>query len=200
MDASARCCLRLVEDYWGVLLLLIAWELWVIVNQFNPIVMPTPTAVLNDLASHPGVYLQNVGVTLMVAVFGLVVGMLVGTGLAVAAWFSPIAAGLLNPLTLLFSSVAGGGADPHHRPSAGLRHLDGAGDRGDHHLLSVVRVRLVGPALAAARLGGSVPRAGRLEARRAGEGWRCLRHAQTSPSPSSSPPHTPSSPPWWRSS
>jgi NitT/TauT family transport system permease protein len=31
--------------------------------------------------------------------------MLVGTGLAVAAWFSSIAAGLLNPLTVLFSSV-----------------------------------------------------------------------------------------------
>jgi ABC-type nitrate/sulfonate/bicarbonate transport system permease component len=106
MDAAKRpWLLRLVEDYWGVLLLLVAWELWVIANRFNPIVMPTPTAVLNDLATYPGVYLRNVGITLMVAVFGLVVGMLVGTGLAVAAWFSPIAAGLLNPLTVLFSSV-----------------------------------------------------------------------------------------------
>ncbi len=97
--------LRVVEDYWGVLLLLIAWESWVVLNRFNPIVMPTPTAVLNDLATYPGVYLRNVGSTLLVAAFGLVVGMLVGTGLAVAAWFSAIAAGLLNPLTVLFSSV-----------------------------------------------------------------------------------------------
>jgi NitT/TauT family transport system permease protein len=105
MEAKRPLVLRLVEDYWGVLLLLIAWEAWVIVNRFNPIVMPTPIAVLHDLATHPQVYLQNVGITLLVAVFGLVVGMLVGTGLAVAAWFSPIAAGLLNPLTVLFSSV-----------------------------------------------------------------------------------------------
>jgi NitT/TauT family transport system permease protein len=105
MEAKRPLLLRLVEDYWGVLLLLIAWEAWVIANRFNPIVMPTPVAVLADLVEHPGVYLRNVGVTLMVAVFGLVTGMLVGTGLAVAAWFSPIAAGLLNPLTLLFSSV-----------------------------------------------------------------------------------------------
>jgi ABC-type nitrate/sulfonate/bicarbonate transport system permease component len=107
MDAAPKrpLLLRLIEDYWGVLLLLIAWQLWVIANRFNPIVMPTPTAVLGDLLSHPDVYLRNVGVTLAVAVFGLVVGMLVGTGLAVAAWFSPIAAGLLNPLTVLFSSV-----------------------------------------------------------------------------------------------
>jgi NitT/TauT family transport system permease protein len=105
MEQKRPFVLRLVEDYWGVLLLLIAWELWVIVNRFNPIVMPTPTAVLNDLVTYPQVYLRNVGITLMVAVFGLVMGMLVGTGLAVAAWFSPIAAGLLNPLTVLFSSV-----------------------------------------------------------------------------------------------
>jgi NitT/TauT family transport system permease protein len=97
--------LRLVEDYWGVLLILIAWEAWVLVNRFNPIVMPTPTAVVGDLVNHTSVYLENVGITLGVALFGLVAGMLVGTCLAVAAWFSPVASGLLNPLTILFSSV-----------------------------------------------------------------------------------------------
>ncbi len=97
--------LRLVEDYWGVLLILFAWELWVVANRLNPIVMPTPVAVLHDFAANTRVYLDNVGVTLGVAVFGLIVGMLVGTALAVAAWFSPIASGLLNPLTVLFSSV-----------------------------------------------------------------------------------------------
>jgi NitT/TauT family transport system permease protein len=107
MEAASKrpLPLRLVEDYWGVFLLLVAWQLWVIANSFNPIVMPTPTAVLGDLLSHPEIYLRNVGITLAVAAFGLVSGMLVGTGLAVAAWFSPIAAGLLNPLTVLFSSV-----------------------------------------------------------------------------------------------
>ena len=97
--------LRFVEDYWGILLLLIAWQLWVVLNRFNPIVMPTPTAVLLDLVRNPGIYIENVGVTLAVAGFGLVAGMLVGTALAVAAWFSPVASGLLNPLTVLFSSV-----------------------------------------------------------------------------------------------
>ena len=85
--------------------MLVAWEAWVIANSFNPIVMPTPAAVLGDLVDPSGVYLSNVGITLSIAVFGLVAGMLVGTGLAVAAWFSPIASGLLNPLTVLFSSV-----------------------------------------------------------------------------------------------
>jgi NitT/TauT family transport system permease protein len=97
--------LRLVEDYWGILLLLVAWQLWVVLNRFNPIVMPTPVAVLHDLVTHPQIYLDNVAITLAVAIFGLVAGMLVGTGLAIAAWFSPIASGVLNPLTVLFSSV-----------------------------------------------------------------------------------------------
>lgn len=97
--------LRVVEDYWGILLLLFAWQLWVAANGFNPIVMPSPLAVLGDLAGHPGIYLSSIGITLGVAAFGLVAGMAVGTGLAVAAWFSPIASGLLNPLTVLFSSV-----------------------------------------------------------------------------------------------
>jgi ABC-type nitrate/sulfonate/bicarbonate transport system permease component len=103
--AKRPLLLRLVEDYWGILLLLFAWQLWVTVNGFNAIVMPPPTAVFGDLVQYPSVYLQSVGSTLGVALFGLVVGMIVGTGLAVAAWFSPIAAGLLNPLTVLFSSV-----------------------------------------------------------------------------------------------
>jgi ABC-type nitrate/sulfonate/bicarbonate transport system permease component len=96
---------RIFEDYWGVLLVLVAWQLWVVIGRFNVIVMPTPLAVVDDLITHPGVYLSNVGITLAVALFGLVAGMAVGTGLAIAAWFSPIAAGLLNPLTVLFSSV-----------------------------------------------------------------------------------------------
>jgi hypothetical protein len=72
MDAAAKrpLLLRLVEDYWGVFLLLVAWQLWVIANSFNPIVMPTPTAVLGDLVTHPDVYLRNVGITLAVAGVG----------------------------------------------------------------------------------------------------------------------------------
>ena len=70
--------LRLVEDYWGILLLLLAWQAWVAINSFNPIVMPTPVAVIGDLVGHPGVYLRNVGITLSVALFGLAMGIAVG--------------------------------------------------------------------------------------------------------------------------
>ncbi len=46
MESRRPLLLRPVEDYWGILLLLIAWQAWVIANSFNPIVMPTPVAAL----------------------------------------------------------------------------------------------------------------------------------------------------------
>ena len=48
MEAAKRpLLLRLIEDYWGVLLVLVAWQLWVVIGRFNVIVMPTPLAVLD---------------------------------------------------------------------------------------------------------------------------------------------------------
>jgi NitT/TauT family transport system permease protein len=97
--------LRFLERYWGILLLLIAWQLWVAINRFNPIVMPSPGAVVLDMVEHPGVYLRNAGITLAIAIAGMVGGMVLGTSLAIASWFSAVASGLLNPLTVLFSSI-----------------------------------------------------------------------------------------------
>ena len=199
MEQKRPLVLRLVEDYWGVLLLLIAWELWVIVNRFNPIVMPTPTAVLNDLVTYPQVYLRNVGITLMVAVFGLVMGMLVGTGLAVAAWFSPIAAGLLNPLTVLFSSVPVVALIP---VIARLLGYDTS------TVLAIVVIITFFPSFVFASSGLRSPPPGAedlfrvLGASRLSvlADSRCRRRCPISPSPSSSPPRTPSLPPWWQSS
>src|SRR5258707_11531222 len=96
MNTASRrpLLLRIVEDYWGVLLLLIAWQAWVVANSFNPIVMPTPLAVLGDLASHPGVYLRNVGITLAVAVAGLGARMAGGTRPAPPPRFSARPPGL----------------------------------------------------------------------------------------------------------
>jgi NitT/TauT family transport system permease protein len=91
--------------FWGVLLLLFAWEAWVEVNRFNAIVMPRPENVFADIIGHPDIYWTNARTTLAVAAFGLVAGMLLGTVLAIAAWWSRVLEGLLTPLGILFSSV-----------------------------------------------------------------------------------------------
>ena len=96
---------RLIQDYWGILLILVAWQAWVIVNQFNPIVMPTPISVFDALVTDPVLFLENTGITFAVALVGMTGGMIFGTSLAVATWLSPLLSGLVSPLAVLFSSV-----------------------------------------------------------------------------------------------
>jgi NitT/TauT family transport system permease protein len=94
-----------VSRFWGVLLIVAAWETWVLASGFNSIVIARPADVVNDVIRHPGLYLPNAAHTLGVALLGLVLGMLVGTGAAIGAWSSALLGGLLAPLTLVFSSI-----------------------------------------------------------------------------------------------
>ena len=96
---------RFIQLNWGILLILIAWEAWVVINDFNPIVMPSPQGVFIDMATNPRIYIENTAVTFLIALIGLIGGMLIGTGLAVLTWFSPILSGLVSPTAVLFSSV-----------------------------------------------------------------------------------------------
>jgi ABC-type nitrate/sulfonate/bicarbonate transport system permease component len=91
--------------FWGVLLIVAAWEAWVLATGFNAIVMARPADVLHDVLGHPELYLPNAAHTLGIAMLGLVLGMAVGTGAAIAAWSSALLGGLLAPLTLVFSSI-----------------------------------------------------------------------------------------------
>ena len=90
---------------WGIILILILWEFWVVVNDFNPIVMPSPEGVLLDLIQNPIIYIENSAVTFLIAAVGLFGGMLIGTTLAIITWFSPLLSGLINPTAVLLSSV-----------------------------------------------------------------------------------------------
>jgi len=134
MDTASRrpLLLRIVEDYWGVLLLLNRLQAWVVATFSIPSSCRAacrarrsgePPRRLSSQCRHHG---------LAVAGRGSGRGMR-WPGLAVRRLVLAVAAGLLNPLTVLFSFGAGRGADPGDRPIAGLRHLDGAGDRGDHY-------------------------------------------------------------------
>ena len=96
---------RLIQDYWGILLILLAWQGWVVVNQFNPIVMPTPISVFHALATESVLFLENTAITFAVALLGTAGGMIIGTSLAIVTWLSPLLSGLVSPLAILFSSV-----------------------------------------------------------------------------------------------
>lgn len=94
-----------ISRYWGVAAILVAWQLWVSLWGVNAIVMPQPLAVLGDIMTNPGIYLQNGGQTLLLAALGLALGMALGTLVAVLAWTSRLLSGILIPLGLVFSSV-----------------------------------------------------------------------------------------------
>ena len=37
---------------WGIILIFILWGFWVVVNDFNPIVIPSPFGVIKDLIQN----------------------------------------------------------------------------------------------------------------------------------------------------
>ncbi|MBB5694093.1 ABC transporter permease [Muricoccus pecuniae] len=97
--------LRALRASWGILAILLFWQIWVGLSGVNSIVLPGPAAILRSLADAPGLYLSSTAQTLALAALGLVLGLLLGAGLAVLTWFSSLLAGLLTPLGIIFASV-----------------------------------------------------------------------------------------------
>lgn len=91
--------------YWGVFALVAAWQLWVVVGDYNAIVLPGPTGVAAELAAHPGFYAEHTLVTASAAVRGLIIGMALGAACAALVWFTPLLDGLLTPTMVLLRSV-----------------------------------------------------------------------------------------------
>jgi len=96
---------RLLVQNWGLILLVFTWQVWVSATGFNAIVMPSPLAVLSDLAGTPQAYLGPVAATLGIAFVGTIAGLALGFAFALASWISRIVGGLLLPLGLIFSSI-----------------------------------------------------------------------------------------------
>lgn len=96
---------RAGASLWGVLAILVVWQVGVWVTGVNSIVLPGPLAILADIRDNPGLYLGNTVETVLLAVAGLVGGMALGTGLAVLCWASGVLAGLFTPLGVVFASV-----------------------------------------------------------------------------------------------
>lgn len=94
-----------LSRYWGVLAVLAIWQIYVATRNLNAIVIPTPASVFADLLDSPGAYLPHLWSTVWVAIVGLVLGVLLGAAAAVAAWWSPLASGLVTPPAMIFRSV-----------------------------------------------------------------------------------------------
>ena len=101
----SRAIGRLFSQSWGFLLLLAAWQIWVLAAAYNPIVVVSPLRVAQDIAMHPASYAGPTLWTLGFAVCGMSSGMIAGLLLAIVGWWSEIFASLVNPVALLLSST-----------------------------------------------------------------------------------------------
>ena len=96
---------RLVTRWWGILLFLLLWQLWVATSDFNPIVVVSPVSVARDLVLHAPSYLLPALWTATFALAGLALGMAAGLLLAIACWRSQLLASLLQPAALLLTAT-----------------------------------------------------------------------------------------------
>ena len=101
----AQAVIQAVAQSWAVILLLVAWYLWVRRSGLNGIVIVTPVAVVRELFDNPSQYVQPALHTIAVAVFGMAGGLICGLLLAIVTWVSRLLAGLTTPVALLLTSI-----------------------------------------------------------------------------------------------
>ncbi len=94
-----------ISRYWTVFALLVGWQLFSSLSGLNRIVVPGPGSVFGDVVANVAVYVPDLGWTLAMAAAGLVVGMALGTALAVAVWSSRVVSGMMTPIALIMRSV-----------------------------------------------------------------------------------------------
>jgi ABC-type nitrate/sulfonate/bicarbonate transport system permease component len=95
----------LLTRYWGVILLVLSWHLYVTALDINRIVIPSPQEVATELVTNSGYFIDPTLSTLVVASVGLIGGMLMGLTLASLSWFATSLRGLLTPVALIIRSV-----------------------------------------------------------------------------------------------
>ena len=90
---------------WPIALILIAWDLWIVLNDYTSTVAPRPWSVITDLTVGFGDYLPSVLYTLGVSLGGLIGGTLIGFVAGIAVWWSAALSGVVTPTALVIRSV-----------------------------------------------------------------------------------------------
>jgi len=105
MNTARARAAGLLDRGWPVLLLLAAWQVWIVAARVPPIVAPAPARVFIEVGTNPGLYLAAACATLGVALAGLLIGMTLGIAVAMAIWTTPFAAGALTFPAMLAQST-----------------------------------------------------------------------------------------------
>lgn len=90
---------------WWLVALLVLWDLYVRVQGFNVIVLPDPWTVVLALYQDWRTLLEKLSLTMRAAIGGLVLGALLGTLVAIVAWSSRLASGLVGPFAIAVRTI-----------------------------------------------------------------------------------------------
>ncbi|GAA1802198.1 ABC transporter permease [Nesterenkonia flava] len=90
---------------WPLALVLIAWDLWVVINDYSALIAPRPWAAISDVITQPDQYASDTLFTALMSLGGLVVGTAVGTVCAILVWWSAALSGVVTPAALILRSV-----------------------------------------------------------------------------------------------
>src|SRR3546814_14268076 len=105
LASAGRRGRRALVDNSGIILVVLAWQLWVAFGSVSVVVMPTPLQVSSDLLGDWRAYVPDLLSTLRSTLAGLVIGCALRLALAVIVHLSPLAKGLVQPPVLIVRSV-----------------------------------------------------------------------------------------------
>jgi NitT/TauT family transport system permease protein len=94
-----------LRKLWWLAGLLLLWDLYVRVQGFNVIVLPDPWTVAVALYKEWPLLLEKLALTMRAAIAGLVLGALLGTLVAIVAWSSRLASGLVSPFAIAVRTI-----------------------------------------------------------------------------------------------
>lgn len=100
-----RAAIAPIRGLWALVLLVVLWDLYVRAHAFNVIVLPDPLTVGRAIATEWPTYLEKLALTMRAAMIGLVLGALLGTLVAVVAWSSRLASGIVAPLAICVRTI-----------------------------------------------------------------------------------------------
>lgn len=100
-----RTVQRYTEVVWGIVLILVAWETAVRVNDINRVILPAPLDVVQVMLENQEMLIYHTGVTLYEVALGFFFGTLLGFVSGVGIFYVPYLRRALYPLLTTISLV-----------------------------------------------------------------------------------------------
>jgi ABC-type nitrate/sulfonate/bicarbonate transport system permease component len=91
--------------FWPVALIIVAWDLWVVINGYTATVAPRPWEVVTSVVANYHELVGPTAYTAGIAVAGLIGGSVIGALGAMVIWWSSLLSGVLTPSALILRSV-----------------------------------------------------------------------------------------------